>query len=505
LGETPVCKHYRAEYPTGLEVAVLVLGSSAELGFRPPGLPPAKFQHPNIVTIHDLNETEDGLVYAVAEPLTGAFLSLTLVLRGALPLQESLDLCLQAAAGLQAAHDVGWVHGSLSPHTILLARGGGRPLVKLLGFAHQFPLRQSQAESPVDGGMYASPERIAGHRADERSDVFSLGAVLHHLLTGAPPKPGSRSGRVPKGIRAVLNRALAPSPAERFQTITEFGAALAPLLIEAPLIDPAQITIRRVYTEESAPSKEDLSFPLLAPGAARPAWRRRLAFGAAAVLVAAVAGLWLLWGTGSPSVDVPTRARSQEVGSVAAVAPDSVSASARLPADPAAAAVDLAGGESPLVDVQSVDSTIQVDLRYATADNFTGAPLPGYEAQRALLLPEVAAALGRVQARLRGDGVGLRIFDAYRPLRATRAMANWAQRSGRRELFDSGFIGRRSQHNLGVAVDVTLVDLETGTEVLNPDILSSAMKAEGFSTLRQASYHFVYELDGAIPLDRVIR
>jgi D-alanyl-D-alanine dipeptidase len=157
------------------------------------------------------------------------------------------------------------------------------------------------------------------------------------------------------------------------------------------------------------------------------------------------------------------------------------------------------------VDVQSVDSTIQVDLRYATADNFTGAPLPGYEAQRALLLPEVATALGRVQARLRRDAVGLRIFDAYRPLRATRAMANWAERTGRRELFENGFIGRRSQHNLGVAVDVALVNLETGTEVPNPDMLSRTMKSEGFSTFEQASYHFVYQLEGARPLDQVIR
>jgi len=161
--------------------------------------------------------------------------------------------------------------------------------------------------------------------------------------------------------------------------------------------------------------------------------------------------------------------------------------------------------ESLLVDVQSVDSTIQVDLRYATANNFTGAPLPGYEAQRALLLPEVAAALARVQGRLRPDGLGLRIFDAYRPVRATRAMANWAERTGRRELFESGFIGQRSQHNLGVAVDVTLVDLATGIEVPNPDILYRTMKSEGFSTLHQASYHFVYELEGVMPLDRVIR
>src|SRR5215208_1519681 len=121
--------------------------------------------------------------------------------------------------------------------------------------------------------------------------------------------------------------------------------------------------------------------------------------------------------------------------------------------------------ESVLVDVRSVDSTIQVDARYATANNFTAAPLPGYDAPRALLRREVAAALGRVQARLRTGDLGLRVFDGYRPVRATMAMVAWAERVGRVALLDSGYIARRSRHNLGVAVDLTLVDLVTGTEV----------------------------------------
>jgi D-alanyl-D-alanine dipeptidase len=181
-----------------------------------------------------------------------------------------------------------------------------------------------------------------------------------------------------------------------------------------------------------------------------------------------------------------------------------------------------------LVDVQSVDSTIQVDLRYATANNFTGAPLPGYEAQRALLLREVATALGRVQARLRPSGLGLRIFDAYRPVRATLAMVSWAERTGHPELLESGFIGRRSQHNLGVAVDVTLIDLASGTAVpmgtafdssttaahtanvsgrasRYQEILVRTLESEGFSTLDQARWHFVYAVEGAVPLDLVIR
>ena len=95
-----------------------------------------------------------------------------------------------------------------------------------------------------------------------------------------------------------------------------------------------------------------------------------------------------------------------------------------------------AAAESLLVDVRSVDSTIRVDARYAGANNFTGAPLPGYDAPRALLRREAAAALGRVQARLRTGGLGLLVFDGYRPVRATLAMVDWAERTGRADLLE---------------------------------------------------------------------
>src|SRR5215210_163684 len=75
-----------------------------------------------------------------------------------------------------------------------------------------------------------------------------------------------------------------------------------------------------------------------------------------------------------------------------------------------------------LVDVQSLDSTIRVDARYAGSNNFTGAPLPGYQAPRALLRKEAAQALTRVQGRLWKKGLSLLVFDGYRPVRATLAM-----------------------------------------------------------------------------------
>jgi zinc D-Ala-D-Ala dipeptidase len=184
--------------------------------------------------------------------------------------------------------------------------------------------------------------------------------------------------------------------------------------------------------------------------------------------------------------------------------------------------------DSLLVDLRSVDSTIDVQTRYATSNNFTGAPLPGYEANRAYLRREAAAALGRVQRRLRSGGLGLRVFDGYRPVRATVAMVAWAERTGRRALLDSGYIARRSRHNLGVAVDLTLVDPASGTELpmgtafdefteaahtanatgrerRYRDLLVRVMESEGFRNYDMEWWHFSYPVEGEQAFDKVIR
>lgn len=139
-----------------------------------------------------------------------------------------------------------------------------------------------------------------------------------------------------------------------------------------------------------------------------------------------------------------------------------------------------------------------------------------------------SAVEARVQSSLRAEGRGLEVFDGYRPLRATLAMVEWAERTGRRELVDSGYIARRSRHNLGVAVDLTMVDLETGAGVpmgtpfdtFTPEAhtadaegqvrrerrtLVRAMEAEGFTNYEKEWWHFSYPVEGAVPFDRVIR
>ena len=109
-----------------------------------------------------------------------------------------------------------------------------------------------------------------------------------------------------------------------------------------------------------------------------------------------------------------------------------------------------------LVDVHRFGPGIRVNLSYRTKHNETGAPLPGYCENWALLHERAAFSLGQVQRYLGRRGRGLLVLDAYRPVRATEALVRWAERTGRGGAVGT-YIARRSRHNTGSAVDITLV------------------------------------------------
>jgi D-alanyl-D-alanine dipeptidase len=181
-----------------------------------------------------------------------------------------------------------------------------------------------------------------------------------------------------------------------------------------------------------------------------------------------------------------------------------------------------------LADVRSVEPRIVVELRYATPNNFTGAPLPGYFANRAFLRREAAAALARVERELRPQGLGIKVFDAYRPVRATLAMVDWTERVNRPDLLKDGYIASRSRHNLGLAIDLTLIDLTNGRELemgtpfdtfsaaahtanasgeaaVNRQRLKAAMEREGFANYDQEWWHFSFDVPNPLRFDRPIR
>lgn len=178
-----------------------------------------------------------------------------------------------------------------------------------------------------------------------------------------------------------------------------------------------------------------------------------------------------------------------------------------------------AAAERPRLDpLAQVAPAVRQEIRYATPDNFTGAPLPGYEVGQALLRPAAAASLARVRRRLERRGLGLLVWDAYRPVRATEGMVRWAERTGNEWVLDQGYVARRSNHNRGNTIDLTLVRLDsgepldmgtaydhfgaeshtanaTGRVLQNRRVLLDAMAAEGWSNYAREWWHYTHRPD----------
>lgn len=176
-----------------------------------------------------------------------------------------------------------------------------------------------------------------------------------------------------------------------------------------------------------------------------------------------------------------------------------------------------------LVDVRRHGPGIALDLRYATPNNVTHRPLDGYCRAWALLLDPVARDLARVQRLLRRRGLGLSLFDAYRPGSGSRSLVRWANRTGRSHLVGT-YVARRSNHNLGSAVDLTLIrardgrrlrmgtrydDLSRRAGTLNASgrvlrnrlTLVRAMKRFHFTNYSREWWHFDHRVRGARHLD----
>lgn len=178
------------------------------------------------------------------------------------------------------------------------------------------------------------------------------------------------------------------------------------------------------------------------------------------------------------------------------------------------------------VYLSGIDPTIRQDIRYAGPDNFTHAPVPGYQAAECVLTEKAARALAAVQADLAPEGCGLVVYDCYRPAKAVNHFVQWASQAGptdpahyphvaRNRLIADGYIGRKSEHSAGSTVDLTMtykgvpVDMGTGFDLFDPLAftnaravsaaaganrrrLVAAMKVRGFKNYRREWWHFTY-------------
>lgn len=236
----------------GEPVALKVISSAwshdpAELieRFRNEASAARKISCPNVIRIHDLGETRRGQLYISMEYFPGKTLAELIDARGSLDEEAARDILGQVCAGLSAAHDVGVVHRDLKPQNVLV---GERNAVKIIdfGLAKASFLRGMTATGLIMGTpQYMSPEQIKGKAVDARSDIYSLGALTYHAVTGRPPFDGATpiaigfahlseqpaaprdvQARVSKRLSEAILRALEKNPVDRPQTVDEFRKAL---------------------------------------------------------------------------------------------------------------------------------------------------------------------------------------------------------------------------------------------------------------------------------------
>ncbi len=208
----------------------------------------SRFSHPNILPLYDSGEL-DGALYYVMPFVPGESIAAKLARDGAFGVDEAVRLAKEVAAALEYAHDKGIIHRDIKPENILL--DDGHALVVDFGIARAVASvgdrKLTQTGVTIGTPFYMSPEQaMADPNLDRRSDIYSLGCVLYEMLAGQPPFVGASPqavlarhalDQVPSltivrqtvspGLEAVIVKALAKSPADRFQTAREFGEALA--------------------------------------------------------------------------------------------------------------------------------------------------------------------------------------------------------------------------------------------------------------------------------------
>ncbi|MCI0567638.1 MAG: serine/threonine-protein kinase, partial [Acidobacteria bacterium] len=248
------------------EVAVKVLpahlsqDADARARFEREAKAVAALSHPNILAIHDFG-LEGGTAYAVTELLEGETLRDKMD-GSALPVRKAIEIALQVAHGLSAAHEKGVVHRDLKPENLIVTHDGR---VKILDFGlakveapvspeagSHMPTRHiaTQPGTALGTPGYMSPEQVRGRTVDERTDLFAFGAILYEMLSGSraferdsaadtmsailkedPPELSQSGKPFPPGLERIVHHCLEKNPQQRFQSARDIAFALDSLSV----------------------------------------------------------------------------------------------------------------------------------------------------------------------------------------------------------------------------------------------------------------------------------
>lgn len=295
----------------------------------------AQIEHPNVIPVHAVGEV-DGTLFIAMRFVEGMDLRALLAQETRLEPGRAASIIDQVAQALDAAHARGLVHRDVKPANILLAWGGGREHVYLSDFGLSRRIAGSNALTGTGAFIgtidYVAPEQARGERVDARSDVYSLGCVLFQGLTGtvpfmvdndlaklyahtSQPVPSllSRKPDLPPAFEAVLSRAMAKNPEERYQSAGDLGRGALAASSGAPVSISERTVAVGAAAPQGAQSPPSPPEPEPSPSAAttriapatsgsRPSRRRKLILGAAALaaVIAAIVVVVAIGGGSSP-------------------------------------------------------------------------------------------------------------------------------------------------------------------------------------------------------------
>jgi serine/threonine-protein kinase len=317
----------------------------------------ALLAHPGIVTVIDRGEA-DGRPFIVCELVDGRDLHERIALEGRLPIAEALAIAVQVASALAYAHGRGVIHRDVKPHNVLLTDDGHAKLTDF-GIARVDDAPALTNPGRVLGtGDYVAPEQAQGHALDGRADIYSLGGLLYHCLTGVPPYRGAsfvevagqhlrspvpdvqeRCAEASDGVAAIVSRALAKRPDDRFADVGQMQAALEEelrALTRDDGSDTAEVPLVATALEAADPGATEVRHVLepMAEGGARPPRRTtggRRVWPTALLLLVLVAGIgWAAYlgsslldggGGGSSTPGSTTTAAASTGGQVTTSAP----------------------------------------------------------------------------------------------------------------------------------------------------------------------------------------
>jgi formylglycine-generating enzyme required for sulfatase activity len=275
----------------------------------------AQLRHPNIVQVYDFAH-EDDVYYMILEYVSGETLQARLKalnrVNRRLPLATTAQLMATICDAVDYAHQHGMIHRDLKPANIMINRQG-QPILMDFGVAKMLGETRFTSTGTVIGtALYMSPEQARGERPDERADIYSLGVTLFEMITGQPPFEGDSAvvilmkhvnepvpdirrlnGDVSEELIAVVEKALAKDPNQRFQTAAEMGAALSAI----DLNDRARVApgISRSAAVVSPPRTASASGVRPAPARQERDWFPWLVSAATLLILMLIVGIVLLF------------------------------------------------------------------------------------------------------------------------------------------------------------------------------------------------------------------